>query len=133
MCYNAISSFDIDGVIFLGGYADGLTPGPNDVIITGRSVEEKPETMDYMLERRIFNQVYFNPLAFNDKSRSSSGHHKAKTINDFNRTNGFDRIVLHYEDDPIQVEIIRAACPDVFVVHVNTNGLINLENKRHHE
>ena len=35
-----INGFDIDGVLNLGNGKCGIHPGPNDVIITGRSYEE---------------------------------------------------------------------------------------------
>lgn len=134
-----IASYDIDGVIFLGvDQIDGLTPGPHDVIITGRSFEESSETYQYLDSRGILNMVCFNNLEFDQKSRSSSGHHKAQTIREINEGEDWkdfgSKIVIHYEDDPIQAEIIRSyGIEGLFVVHVNTNGMINLENKRHHE
>lgn len=128
-----IASYDIDGVIFLGNHQiDGLIPGDWDVIITGRSLQEERETREYLLSRRITNHVFYNPLPYDMKSRSSSGHHKADTIKRYNDNNEWYRIVIHYEDDPIQAEIIRShGIEGLFVVHVNTNGMINLENKRH--
>ena len=39
-----VNGFDIDGVIHLGNGICGIRPGPKDVIITGRSYEEEPET-----------------------------------------------------------------------------------------
>lgn len=135
MSKTEISSYDIDGVIFLGeGRVSGLTPGKNDLIITGRSFEEAGETYDYLHSRKIYNPVAFNLLRFDQKTRESSGHHKVKVIKQFNRNSPDYRVAIHYEDDPVQVEIIRAAnIEGLFVVHVNTNGLINLENKRHWE
>lgn len=125
-----INSFDIDGVIYLGEGVEGLRPNKDDVIITGRSVDESPETLQYLHSRGIFNRVYFNPIPFDDKTRASSGVHKAHTLNKL--LNLGINIVCHFEDDPIQLAQIRAICPSVFAVHVNTNGLVELENVRHH-
>ena len=59
-----INTFDIDGVITVGLY-----PGPDDVIITGRSYEEAPETYAMLRSKGINNPVYFNPLPFDKKTR----------------------------------------------------------------
>lgn len=113
-------SFDIDGVITVGIY-----PGPNDVIITGRSFEEQPETRRMLDSFGIKNQVYYNALPFNKKSRVSSGCHKAQVINELG-------ITRHFEDDPIQADVIRAECPDCYVVMIQ-HDLTELENVRHTE
>jgi hypothetical protein len=47
-----INSYDIDGVINLGGDYKGLRPGPNDIIITGRSYEEADYTWAWLHRRR---------------------------------------------------------------------------------
>ena len=72
-----INSFDCDGVITIGIY-----PGIDDVIITGRSFEEKEETLSYLKDKDINNEVYFNKLKFEEKTRISSGIHKGNTIVD---------------------------------------------------
>ena len=71
-----MNTFDCDGVITLGIY-----PGKYDVIITGRSFEEADVTLQYLKEKGITNKVYFNPLKFEEKTRESSGLHKANTLN----------------------------------------------------
>lgn len=113
-----MNSFDIDGVITVG-----LFPGPNDVIITGRSYEEEPETLRMLHAKGIFNKVFFNPLPFNAKTRKTSGLHKAGIIQELN-------IAIHFEDDPIQWEIIERDCPNVKVVRV-VHDLTEKENVRH--
>ena len=55
-----INGFDIDGVIHLGNGVCGVRPGPNDVIITGRSYEEEPETKAFLHKHGIKNHVYKN-------------------------------------------------------------------------
>lgn len=119
-----INSFDIDGVIYLGPVFGGLYPGPNDVIITGRSFEEAPETLRMLESKGITNKVYFNPLPFDEKTRHSSGVHKARVINELGN------IALHFEDDPIQMEAIIDNTKGVQVVHIN-HDLVEKENVRH--
>jgi hypothetical protein len=121
-----MNSFDIDGVIYMGPGNTGVFPGPNDVIITGRSVEESQETLDMLRARGIHNQVFFNPLPYDEKTRSTSGLHKAKTIA------MLGNISIHFEDDPIQAKTIRDLCPDVHVVMLE-HDLVNKENQRHED
>lgn len=113
-----MNSFDIDGVITVGLY-----PGPSDVIITGRSFEEEPETKRMLRGKGIHNPVYFNPLPWADKTRKSSGEHKARIINELG-------ITLHFEDDPIQIDVIQNQCPRCTVVAV-VHNLTEKENVRH--
>lgn len=124
-----IASFDIDGVIFNGHGVPGIYPGPQDIIITGRSHEEMPETLKMLLSRGIKNKVYFNPLPFDEKTRATSGLHKAMTINKL-ISEGLN-IVSHYEDDPIQAHAIKKLTP-VFVIAVD-NPLVQKENRRQDE
>ena len=122
-----INTYDIDGVINLGDY-DGLYPGEHDIIITGRSFEEAPETYKMLLQKKIHNQVWFNPLKFYEKTRETSGQHKGniiKWIIDQGYKHG-----VHFEDDEIQIEEIKKIVPDVRIVHVVSN-LVDKENVRH--
>ena len=121
-----INSFDLDGVITVGLY-----PGPNDVIITGRSYEEAPETYRYLHSKGIYNAVYFNPLPFDKKTRESSGFHKANII-DHLRRNG-NPVEFHYDDDCVQIEVIKNAFGDTLkIVHIN-HDFTEKENIRHDE
>ena len=54
-----VNSYDIDGVIIMGEDNEGLRPGPNDVIITGRSYTQKEETLSILRGRGINNFVFF--------------------------------------------------------------------------
>jgi hypothetical protein len=123
-----INSYDCDGVVFFNKNVPGLRPEPNDVIITGRSYEERPETERMLAKRSINNQVFYNPLKFDDKTRESSGRHKAYTIKDL-QAQGYE-MVIHWEDDPIQADIIKQLCPEVNVILL-THDLTNKENVRH--
>lgn len=125
---NSIRSFDIDGVIYISDTIKGLTPEPGDVIITGRSIEEMVETANMLSSRGIANPVYFNPIPFDQKSRESSGIHKANTLNDL-KARGYD-IQVHFEDDEVQIEQINKLAPWVNVIHINHN-LTEKENVRH--
>lgn len=122
------NTFDIDGVIYINKEIGGIYPGPNDIIITGRSYEEAPETYKMLESRGIFNLVFFNPLKYEDKTRQSSGIHKSTIINMF-KENGFS-IGVHFEDDEIQAAEIRDRCPGVTVAMVQ-HDLTNKENQRH--
>jgi len=125
-----IKGFDIDGVIHLGEFGRGVIPGANDVIITGRSFEEEPETLSFLRKHGIHNIVFFNRLKFADKARKSSGIHKANTINALWKM-GIE-IEVFFEDDPVQRDEISTRCPFVKVVHLN-HSLIEKENVRHVE
>ncbi len=120
-----VNSFDIDGVITVGLY-----PGPFDIIITGRSVEEIPETVRMLEKKGIKNMVFYNQLPYDQKTRETSGYHKAHTLNTL-REGGFD-LKIHFEDDEIQKEIIEKECPWITVVHV-VHNLTEKENVRHLE
>jgi len=123
-----MNSFDIDGVIYIRKGLMGVRPGPNDIIITGRSFEEKPETEAMLLDAGIYNKVFYNPLTFDEKSRESSGRHKAKVISQL-LEDGYE-LQIHFEDDPIQIEQIRKYCPSVAIVHLD-HDLTYKENVRH--
>jgi hypothetical protein len=125
-----MNSFDIDGVIYINKDIIGVYPGPDDVIITGRSFEEFKETQKMLDGRGIKNVVFYNPLPFDQKSRITSGVHKAITLNKL-RDEGKD-IKVHFEDDPIQIEQIKKIAPWVNVVYLQ-HDLTNKENMRHTE
>lgn len=96
-----IASFDFDGVLFNGVGMPALRPGPNDVIITGRSWEESNFVQKYLFDRGIDNTVFYNNLRMKEKTRETSGFHKAKILNTISE------VVIHYDDDPVQAEVIR--------------------------
>lgn len=122
-----INTYDIDGVIYLGKY-DGLYPGKDDIIITGRSFEEEEYTLKMLHGRGIFNKVYFNKLKYDEKTRKTSGLHKANVIKML-IDSGIEHGV-HFEDDEIQIEAIKSLLPDVRIVHV-VSDLVEKENTIH--
>ena len=121
------NSFDIDGVIFMDKF-NGVYPGSNDVIITGRSKEERTETEVMLKSKGITNKVYYNKLPFNKKTRESSGHHKAQTLLYLEKMGM--RFGIHYEDDPVQAAIIKKMMPHINVVLLQ-HDLVEKENVRH--
>lgn len=125
-----IASYDLDGVIYMGPNLPGVYPGPLDIIITGRSFEEEPETNSMLRNRGIQNIVFFNPLKFDEKSRESSGEHKAWTLNRLKNSSKMLAPVIHFEDDEVQAAIIEARCPWIKVVKL-VHNLTEKENIRH--
>lgn len=103
-----ICTFDIDGVILFDEFGFGIHPGPNDIIITGRSIEESAKTLSLLRDEGIFNTIYFNPIPFFKKTRESSGEHKVNCLNLLVNSLGY-AIKAHFEDDPIQADIIEKA------------------------
>jgi hypothetical protein len=122
------NTYDIDGVIFINKDVGGIYPGPTDIIITGRSFEEELETSAMLADRGIKNSVFYNSLTYDQKSRETSGKHKAKIIK-WLFSNG-TKVLVHFEDDEVQAEVIRRECPDVHVVLL-VHNLTNKENMRH--
>jgi hypothetical protein len=110
-----INSFDIDGVIYFGEDL-GVFPSDDDILVTGRSYEEAPKTLEMLRARGIYNQVFFNPLPEAEKTRQTSGQWKAKVLKGL-LDNGYD-VRIHFEDDPIQVDEINYLEPRVRVVHL---------------
>ena len=122
-----INTFDIDGVITVGLY-----PGPDDVLITGRSFEEAQETYAMLRSKGIKNAVFFNKLPFSKKDRKSSGTHKGYTIKELIQSGV--NIAVHFEDDEVQkAEIERVldiyGIKGVTVVHI-VHSLTEKENVR---
>jgi hypothetical protein len=125
-----IRTFDIDGVTFINPEIGGLRPDPDDVIITGRSYEEREETETMLAKRGIQNKVMFNPLPFNEKTRETAGLHKANCIKAL-FSSGY-KVTAHFEDDDVQANVIRLECPEVPVIMI-VHDLTEKENVRHYE
>jgi hypothetical protein len=110
-----INSFDFDGVIYFGDENPGVRPSPEDIIITGRSYEERDKTLAWCKKFGITNRVIFSKVPEHLKTREISGYHKALTLRELQKTM---RIALHFEDDPVQKGIIETMVPEVKVVHL---------------
>jgi hypothetical protein len=101
-----MNGYDLDGVI-----TAGLVPTSDDVVITGRSFEEAPETYKMLRDMGIFNAVYFNPVPFGGKTLENSGDWKAQMAKQLN-------VAKFFEDDIRQMEIIKNNNPKIDVVLV---------------
>lgn len=123
-----LNTFDCDGVVFINEEVGGVYPGRADIIITGRSFEEAPETKEMLHARGIYNRVFFNRTKFDNKTRVGSGLHKAETIKRLQKL-GYT-VMCHFEDDEVQADVIRKNCPNVTVVML-VHELTNKENVRH--
>ncbi len=121
-----IRSFDIDGVIYIPDHG-GVYPGPADVIITGRSIEEEQETRAMLAAKGIKNEVFFNAIPYAEKTRQISGWHKAGIIKRL--LSEGRKLTTHFEDDLIQAEIIGLHCPEIKVVLL-IHSLNDKENRR---
>lgn len=115
----AINSYDIDGVIYMGEGVNGVKPGAEDIIITGRSKEDREETEQMLLSRGITNPLYMNNKRGDFNDRRQSGQHKAMTLFYLEQL-GY-RFNCHFEDDPVQVEAIRQMMPHINIVHLDHN------------
>jgi hypothetical protein len=110
-----INSFDFDGVIYFGQDLCGARPGPDDILITGRSFEEKDKTLAWCAKFGIRNRILFSQVPEALKTREISGYHKAITLRGLLKD---VKVEIHFEDDPIQKAIIEAMVPEVKVVHL---------------
>lgn len=113
-----VYGYDFDGVISIG-----ITPrSEQDVIITGRCIDEQDEINAILKERGIKCKVYFNPMTLAERgnhtveARTYSGKHKAKTIGKL-LDNGVN-IIRFFEDDPIQYQIIQENHPQIQLVNI---------------
>ena len=111
-------AYDFDGVISIG-----ITPRSNrDIIITGRCIDEQDHVKSILRERGIKCKVYFNPMTLAERgdhtveARTFSGKHKASTIKRL-KDEGIN-IVRFFEDDPIQLGLIKESHPELPVVHI---------------
>ena len=113
-----VYGYDFDGVLSIG-----INPRSNeDIIITGRCIDEQEYVKNILSERGIKCKVYFNPMTLAERgdhtvaARTYSGNHKARTINGL-KEEGIN-VTRFFEDDPIQKSLIEANNPQVEVVHI---------------
>lgn len=101
-----INAFDFDGVVSLG-----ITPGKNDIIITGRCYDEAHIIYKELNKRGIKNAVFFNPISYDVRgdhtasARIYSGEHKARTLKQLQKN--CTNVLCFFEDDPLQAKIIK--------------------------
>lgn len=109
-----LNTFDFDGVIYLNPDITGVHPGPHDLIVTGRSFEEGEKVKGRLAARGITNLVFLNPLPWAERSRETSGAHKARVLRLLLEA-GF-AVGAHFEDDEVQAEVIARHVPEVHLV-----------------
>lgn len=112
-----INSFDCDGVINIPN--GGVYPGPDDVIISGRSILETKKTIDLLHSKGIKNKFYLNDIDLDKKTDKASGMHKVKIIKMLYEQGIY--IQNFFEDNKIQAAIIEKMCPKVNVILINSN------------
>ena len=114
-----VNTFVIDGVIYFGQEHFGVRPCDMDIIITGRSFEQRDETEKMLWSRGIYNRVMYNPLKRSDPtySREASGKHKAETIKELQKTHGYT-VGMHFEDDQVQIDEIKKLHPNLQIIHL---------------
>lgn len=103
--------YDLDGVIYKTGMRQHILsiPADCDLIISGRTFAEYDKTC---ADAAGSVPVYIRGCGkFGD--RSAAGMFKATMINTLN-------VVKYYEDDEVQADIIKAACPKCEVILVET-------------
>lgn len=123
-----ICGFDCDGVLSIPALGKSrIMPDVGDIIITGRSYEEEKETREYLNNNGIWNEIFFNPAKFEDKSRESSGHHKANILTLLKNRN--INVKAFFEDDEIQARIIKRSCSWVNIIMV-VHDLVEKNNVR---
>lgn len=110
-----VNTFDFDGVVYFGRENPGVRPAEGDIIVTGRSWEEREKTEKWCEKYGIKNRIIFSEVPEALKTREISGYHKAITLRNLLKTT---KIAIHFEDDPVQKAIIEAMVPEVQVVHL---------------
>lgn len=116
-----VYGYDFDGVISIGVHPRNS----NDVIITGRCIDEAEHVLSVLDKKGITNTVYFNPMTLEErgnhtiKARRFSGAHKAKTITKLKNK----KIVVtrFFEDDTAQIKCISKEHPELDIVHIKSN------------
>ena len=119
-----VFAYDFDGVVSIG-----IRPRhPLDLIITGRCQEESEYVFSILKSHGIDNLVVFNQMKLSDRgtntieSRIYSGKHKAMAIDAFKKE-GIE-VERFFDDDPIQIEIIRSSFPELEIVQISSS-LVN--------
>ncbi len=112
---DTICCTDFDGCVYFSKDSIGLRPGPNDIIVTGRSFEEKEKTEAWCKKFGIANRIIYSQVPEHLKTREISGYHKAITLRELSKTYKIERF---YEDDPIQWEILESMVPEIPIVHL---------------
>lgn len=106
-------SFDMDGVV-----TAGCMPAEGDIIVTGRLFTGFAtcyrECRDLGVPECV--PIYMRPFG-ELADREAAGDWKAAVLDAFIEHCGTDGIE-HWEDDPLQIEIIRNKCPGLKLILV---------------
>lgn len=109
-----LNTFDFDGVIYMNPDITGVYPGPGDLVVTGRSHEEGDKVKVRLQERGLNNITFLNPIKWSERTRETSGMHKARVLR-LLLSAGF-QVGAHFEDDEVQAEVIARHVPEVHLV-----------------
>lgn len=115
-------SWDFDGVLSTGRFT--LDKAVRNVVVTGRTIDEYPFVYNRLYELGMVLPVYFNPISLRKrgdhtlKARVYSGNHKINVLTALKKN--FSTMV-HYEDDPLQVAMIKQALPRLKVIFVEND------------
>jgi len=117
-----VFGYDFDGVVSIG-----IIPhNKHDVIITGRCLDEQEIVLSYLKQQHLEHKIFFHDISLIDKgknhsrkSRILSGQHKAKTIENLKKIN--IHVIRFFEDDMLQLEIIKELQPKLEIVYIKSN------------
>lgn len=115
---NKLNSYDFDGTLTTGDFHPKVGV---DIVLTGRCYSEAEYVYDKLKDLEIRGiAVFFNPLSLDirgnhcEEARVKSAIHKVNVLT----TLAANHDVTHYDDDPIQIKIIRGMLPLIQVVDV---------------
>lgn len=123
-----ITSWDFDGTLTTGQFV----PKSGDVIVTGRCFDEASIVINKLKDLGIVPlAIYFNTLPLSvrgdhsEDARVKSAMHKVDVLTKLS----VNCDVVHYDDDPIQIKILKDSLPQVEVVEVpNIQGKFYADN-----
>ena len=111
-------SWDFDGTFSTGKFEHRT----GDVFVTGRCYDEAKYVVGKLKQLGVTNPIiHFNPLPlavrgeYSEECRIKSAWHKINTLNMLS----IKHKVRHFEDDPIQIALIKKHCRDVTIVVVD--------------
>lgn len=121
--------FKLSIIDYDGTFTVGIIPMKNDIIITGRCIDEATEVLNIIHHKSSIGAVtYFNPIFLKDRgnhteySRTSAAVHKCNTITQLYQNSV--EIEKIFEDDPLQIEIMKIRLPEKLhnkIIYVKSN------------
>lgn len=113
-----INSYDFDGTLTTGLFSPVVGV---DIVLTGRTFNESEYVHTRLEEMGIGKiAVFFNYLHIDirgdhsESARRKSALHKVDVLTKLSANHS----VTHFEDDPIQIEVIRGMLPYIEIVEV---------------